>query len=137
VAEIVQRNRNTGFILSEANGNYSREVVTLLGGFTGATSLEAGTLLGKITASDKYVISPMTGSDGSEISCAVLMYATDISDGDVDDAVVIARNAEVNGNLLVFDPSVSTDADKRTKCRRMDVQFSDAPAIVVRAAFMD
>src|SRR5690349_1117908 len=90
------------FVLSEAEGTRSRDTVTLHGGFTGATTLKAGTVLGKITSGGKYAASPASGSDGSQTAVAVLIYPADISAGDVH-AAVISRDAEVNGDCLEYE----------------------------------
>ena len=90
--------RHTGeFILSEANGQRSRETVTIKSG----EDLEAGTVLGKITATSKYVAYDNDSGDGSEVAFAVLIGACDATGGDTE-AAVIARHAEVNGNCLVW-----------------------------------
>jgi hypothetical protein len=135
VKVIEERRHRAGFLLSEANGRYSRHVVTIAGGFTGAGRLEPGTVLGKITATSKYAISPDTGSDGSEIPDAILYDEINLANGDVD-AVVINRAAEVNGNLLIFDPSVDSDAKRKAKCLLLDVPHKNEP-IVTRAPFME
>jgi hypothetical protein len=48
----------------EVNPNYTREVVTLLIGMP----YPVGSVLGKITASGKYTLSPATGTDGSQVA---------------------------------------------------------------------
>ena len=57
----------------EVNPNYTREVVTLLAGMP----YPVGSVLGKITASGKFTLSPATGADGSQVATAVLLYAVD------------------------------------------------------------
>lgn len=99
------------FILSEGNGNVSRDNVTLEGGFTDAGVIKAGTVLGKLTSGGHYVISPNSGADGSQTAVAILIDNVDVTDADVV-AAVIARNAEVNGDCLEFDSTVD-DADKK------------------------
>ena len=106
--------RNAGFIISELNGALSRDTVTLHGGFTGATFLKPGAVLGKLTSGGKYVISPASGSDGSQTAVAVLAHYADISDGDVQ-AAVINFGAEVIGDALIFDSSVDQDSEIATK----------------------
>lgn len=106
--------RNAGFILSESPGSISRDTVTLYGGFTGATFLKAGTVLGKLTSGGKYVISPASGSDGSQTAVAVLAHYADISDGDVQ-AAVINFGAEVIADNLVYDASVDQDSEIAAK----------------------
>jgi hypothetical protein len=105
-----EKRQALSFVLNEQPGHLSRETVTIEGGSGGAGVVEAGTVLGKITASGKYVPSPATGSDGSQVAKAINAYRVDATGDDVQ-AVVIARLAEVNGNLLIYDASVN-DATK-------------------------
>ena len=103
--------RDLAFLLSEANGYQSREVLTIA---SGAGVLKAGTVLGKITASGKYIASPNTavvGKEGAETAVAVLGYEVDATSADVQ-AVCITNDAEVKTLMLVFDSSVN-DATKR------------------------
>lgn len=106
------------FVLSEAEGNRSRDTVTLHGGFTGATSLKAGTVLGKITSGGKYAASAASGSDGSQTAVAVLLYPADISTGDVQ-AAIISRDAEVNGDCLEYEATVDQDSEKTAKATQL------------------
>lgn len=96
------------FLLSEANGNRSRDVVTVA---SGAGVIAPGTVLGKLTTGGKYTPSPATGSDGSQTGVAVALYGCDATSAD-QKLVVIARDAEVNVNLLAYASSVD-DATKR------------------------
>mgnify|MGYP000943517816 CR=1 FL=1 len=89
------------FILSEANGNYSRDAITVLSG----QNLAAGTVLGKVTASGKFKAATASGSDGGQTAVAVLAYAVDASAGDAA-GVAITRVAEVNADLLVFGATI-------------------------------
>lgn len=93
--------RTLEFLLSEGNGNYSREAVTILSG----QNLAAGTVLGKITASGKYKAATATGSDGGENAVAVLVAAVDASGGDLP-GVAIVRAAEVKEDYLVFGATI-------------------------------
>ena len=106
------------FILSEGNGQISRSNVTLLGGFTGAGTIQAGTVLGKITSGGKYAISPATGGDGSQTGFAILIDNVDVTDGDVV-AAVISRDAEVNGGCLVFDSTVDDGTKEAAKATQL------------------
>ena len=106
--------RAGNFIQSEAPGRFSRDQVTIHGGFTGAAKLLAGTVLGKITASGKYTISPHSGSDGSQTGVAVLFDDCDPTAGDVL-ATAITREAEVDGNALIYDSTVTAGAFTTTK----------------------
>ena len=86
------------FILSEANGQRSRETITLA---SGAGVIAAGTVLGKVTASGKYVASAVGASDGSEAPAAINIYGADASAADVTVSAIV-RDAEVNGKCLTY-----------------------------------
>lgn len=87
------------WLLSEADGTRSRDVVTV----TAASGVEipTGTVLGKITASGKYIPSLNAASDGSQVAVAVLYNTIPAPDssGDVQ-ATAITCDAEVWGAML-------------------------------------
>ncbi|WP_316150059.1 head decoration protein [Cupriavidus sp. BIC8F] len=85
------------FLLSEAEGMYSREQVTLA---AAAAALTAGTLLGKITATGKYVAYADGATDGSQVAVAILYAAAPDLAAD-QKVTVIARAAEVYSAALV------------------------------------
>lgn len=94
--------RAAAFLISEANGYRSRdeETVDATGG-----KLSAGTVLGKVTASGKYVRHAAGASDGSENEAGVLYEGI----GAVEDKrTVIKRSAEVHGSELTYE--VGADA---------------------------
>lgn len=97
-----------GFLLSEASGQRSREAITIA---SGAGVLAAGTVLGKITASGKYLSSAIGAADGSEAAAAVLLYPVDATSADVEVAAIV-RDAEVNGNLLAYAADRDQAAEK-------------------------
>ena len=91
------------FLISVAHGNRSIDKVTLISG----QDLEAGTVLGKITASGKYTRHDEDAGDGSGTAVAILLAATDASAGDVECSAVV-RDAEVNGAQLIWADSSPT-----------------------------
>lgn len=98
---ITEKGHAGGFLLSEANGSRSREEVTILEG----QNLAAGAVLGRITSGGKYVEYDNDGTDdGRRTAVAILYAAADASDGDVQ-ATAIVRDAEVNGEELVWQSS--------------------------------
>lgn len=110
--------RNLAFVLSEGNGKISRDVVTIA---SGAGKLEAGTVLGRITASENYIASPdaeIVGKEGAETAMAVLAYRVDATSEDVE-AVVIARHAEVKEPMLVFDATVDNASKIAAKLEQL------------------
>lgn len=94
---LTEGNYSAEFVLSEANGKRSREVVTILSG----ENLGAGQVLGKVTASGKYVAYNDGAATGEEVAVAVLYADCDASAADVE-ATVVARDAEVSAAKLVW-----------------------------------
>ena len=95
----------------EVNPNYTREVVTLLAGMP----YPVGSVLGKITASGKYTLSPATGADGSQVATAVLLYAVDATLADATGIVLVRGPAIVSRAALAYDGSVDDTAKITTK----------------------
>jgi len=95
----------------EVNPNFTRETITLLAG----TAYPVGAVLGHITANEKYIQSPDTGADGSEIASAVLLYAVDATDADATGIVIGRGPAIVSKSALVFDASVDDAAKTAAK----------------------
>ncbi|MCE6073394.1 head decoration protein [Agrobacterium vitis] len=106
-----EKARPLAFLLSEGNGYISREVLTIA---SGSGVLEAGTILGKITASGKYSYSPnasVTAIAGAEAAVAILCYGVDATDADVE-ALCVTNDAEAKEPMLLVHSSVD-DATKR------------------------
>jgi hypothetical protein len=102
------------FILSEASGSRSRDSITIK---TGAGVVKAGTVVGKITADGKYWPSHDgidTGEEGAETAVAVTIYEVDATDAD-QAVAAITRDAEVNGKVLEYASTVTTDPEKAAK----------------------
>jgi hypothetical protein len=98
----------------ELNGNYCRETVTLKSG----TKYALGSVLGKITASGKYRLSPAAqavGDEGAETAIAVLIEDVDATSADKTGLVVARGPAIVSKVVLVFDASVDQPAEKTAK----------------------
>ncbi|MEP3049424.1 MAG: head decoration protein [Roseibium sp.] len=116
--------RDLAFVLTEANGNRSRDTVTIL---SGEGKLEPGTVLGMVTASEKYVVSPnasVGGKEGAEAATAVLAYGVDATSADVE-AIVVSDDAEVKSPMLIYDASVDDAAKtsaKQTQLRSVGIK---------------
>lgn len=96
--------RTAEFLLSEGNGSISREQVTIA---AAAGAMAAGTVLGKITASGKYVAYSNAASDGTQTVAGVLYAA--VPDLAVDQkAAAIVRLAEVLGAELTGNDAPGT-----------------------------
>ena len=88
------------FLLSQANGDRSFEKVVLAAG----NNLQAGTVLGKITASGKYSPYNDANIDGTETAAAILYdnVDTSVSGTNADtDVAVVSRDATVAADSLV------------------------------------
>ena len=96
------------FILSEANGQRSREAIIIA---SGAGVIAAGTVLGKVTATAKYIASAIGATDGSETPAAVAIYGADATSADVTVSAIV-RDAEVNGNCLTYHADRDQAAEK-------------------------
>lgn len=101
MATVTDTPRAGAFIVSEANGGRSREVVTVTA--TGG-ALAAGTVLGKITATGKYVRHDDAASDGSETAAAILYAPIGAVEANV---TVIARDTVVAGSYLTYEASAT------------------------------
>ena len=98
----------------ELNANVSRETITLKAG----AAYQLGSVLGKITASSKYRLSPaaqVAGDEGAETASAVLLEAVDATGGDKTGLVVVRGPVIVSKAQLVFDASVDLAAEKTAK----------------------
>ncbi|MBN2629403.1 MAG: head decoration protein [Rhodobacteraceae bacterium] len=95
----------------EVNPNYIREVITLLQGLP----YPVGSVLGKITASGKYTLSPATGADGSQVASAVLLYAVDATLADAVGIVVARGPSIVSRAGLAYGATVDDGAKITTK----------------------
>lgn len=106
MATITEGQRTAGFIVSEANAYRSREEVTV--DATGG-ALEPGTILGKITASGKYVRHDAGAADGSEAEAGILLSAIGAEEAT---RTIIARDAEVMASELTYESGA--DATQKT-----------------------
>lgn len=108
--------RHTGeFVISEGNGHISRDTITIA---SGAGVVRAGTVLGKVTASGKYLPSPATGATGEQVATVVNIYEVDATSADVTVAA-ITRNAEINGNTLAYEATVNDSTKKAAKATQL------------------
>ncbi|WP_057466108.1 head decoration protein [Pseudovibrio sp. POLY-S9] len=118
----VQGARNWAFLLSAAHGNLSVDTITLA---EGQGTLEAGTVLGKVTENGEYVMSPAAeeaGKEGAETATAILAVKTATASGPAD-ALVVNGLAEVKSDLLIFDGSVAAAAKISAKHEQLAAAF--------------
>lgn len=90
------------FMVSEANGDRSREEITVVDGQT----LKAGHVVGIVTASGKYAEHDPAAGDGTEDAAGIL-YRAVTADGADETGLAIVRDAEVARGALVFKDGMS------------------------------
>ena len=95
----------------EVNPNYTRDTITLLAGMP----YPVGSVLGKITASGKYKLATIGGTDGAQTAVAVLLYAVDATLADAQGIVVSRGPAIVSRAALAYDSTVNDGAKITTK----------------------
>lgn len=103
---LTETNRNWEFLVSENNGDFSREQITLNSG----QNLRSGTVLGRITATGRYTILNTAAADGSQNAAAIIGPATDATAGNTRTAGIVGGpgvSVEVNSRLLVWPAGIS------------------------------
>ena len=102
----------------ELNPSYTREIVTLKAG----TSYPLGSVLGRITASGEYRLSPaaeVVGDEGAETAIAVLLEAVDATDGAATGLIAARGPVVLAEAALVFDASVDQSAERAAKITQL------------------
>lgn len=111
---------------NDDNPEYSREELMLKKGVL----YPLGAVLGKITATGDYILSPKASvkdCEGAELACAVLLSETDAFEANTKAVCLVRGMSIVADGALVYDPSVTSLADKKTKHEQLT-----ACGIVVR-----
>lgn len=91
------------FVKSEANGDYSRDIETLV---SGAGIVKAGTVLGRISSGGKVKPYDNDATDGSQTAIGILCYDADATSADAA-VVVLKRSAEVWAERLQWASTVA------------------------------
>ena len=102
----------------ELNASYTRETVTLKAG----TSYPLGSVLGRITASGGYRLSPaaeVVGDEGAETAIGVLLEAVDATDAAVTGLIAARGPVILADTALVFDASVDQPAERAAKITQL------------------
>ena len=102
----------------ECNASYGRETVTLKAG----TNYPLGSVLGKITASGEYRLSPaaeVVGDEGAETAVAVLLQVVDATDGSATGLIAARGPVILAEAALAFDASVDQPAERVAKIAQL------------------
>lgn len=116
---VFHESRHAGeFIVSEGNSTISRDVGVIKGG---SGRLEAGAVLGQITADKTFVPIDPDANNGSQTAVAVLYAPVNASTEPVR-ATVMARLCEVAIDALVW-PDGMTEAEKMVALAQLADRF--------------
>jgi hypothetical protein len=108
MAMLTEGRVTAAYILSEASGLRSRDSAKMA---AGSGKVEPGAILGKVTASGKFVPHAPAAADGSQIAVAINYAAVDATAADVP-CVITARDSEVKGPELIYAAATDTQAEK-------------------------
>ncbi|MDO8608132.1 MAG: head decoration protein [Phaeospirillum sp.] len=102
----------------ELNASYTRETVTLKAG----TNYSLGSVLGRITATGEYRLSPaaeVVGDEGAEVAVAVLLEAVDATDAAATGLIAARGPVILAEGVLAFDTSVDQPAERVAKIAQL------------------
>lgn len=108
MATLTEGRVTAAYILSEASGMRSRDNAKI---GSGAGKVEPGAILGKVTASGKFVPHAPAAADGSQTAVAILYSAVDATGADAP-CVITARDSEVKKDELIYNAATDTQAEK-------------------------
>lgn len=98
-------NRGSGCYLGEsASLNIVNEEIVVA---SGAGVLRPATVLGKITASGKYVAHDAALTNGAEVAAAILFHRVDATAADARSVATVNGPATINGNMLILKAGIS------------------------------
>lgn len=98
--------RPGAYIISEANGTYSRETGTVLLGQV----LVASQVIGIVTATGKIAKYDAGAADGTENVAGILYDNCDATEADMNKRVFSARASEVNGKEITYQEGANAAA---------------------------
>lgn len=114
------------FVVSEASNQRSRDNVTVT---VAGADIPSGTVMGKITASGKYVPYSNAASNGSEVAAGILYQHIEAQTGDVK-AVIFNADCEVNRKELT---GLDTAGEADLKAIGIKVRGVTTPGIATPA----
>ncbi len=111
MSSITENTRIADVVLfEEPSCAYSRDEITLL---AGSGAIEVGEVLGKITASGKYVPLDTTAEDGSQGAAAIALEKVTVAASTDKTSVALVRHSVVKNDGLVWPTGISA-GDKTT-----------------------
>lgn len=84
-----------------------------------AGDYKIGTVLGKVTATGKYIVSKVGALDGSDVAVAVVMEDKTVTDGSK--VLVLVRGpSAVSREALIFDDTYTGDTEKQVAYAQLE-----------------
>lgn len=111
MATLTEVARNAEFLQSQSNGYRSRDDVTIT--VPANTTILPGRIMGKITATGKFVPQVVAGTDNGTREPAAILYAAVTNETGLSadfDGVVVSRDAEVKAIKVIYDPAANDAA---------------------------
>jgi hypothetical protein len=100
-----ETNKIGDFLKREFDQLHNRESVVIATG--AAQNLAAGTVLGRITASGKYVLHDNAAADGSQNAAAILLFDANAVAADAPAVALVRGPAVVSDGALIFKAGIT------------------------------
>ena len=89
----------------EEENLYSRDQVTVVSG----QNLKLGTVIGRVSATQKVKALDPSATDGSEVAAGVVLQSIDASAAEKNNGLIVSRQAIVADHALVWPVAITTE----------------------------
>ena len=89
----------------EEENLYSRDQVTVVSG----QNLKLGTVIGRVSATQKVKALDPSATDGSEVAAGVMLQSIDASAAEKTNGLIVSRQAIVADHALVWPVAITTE----------------------------
>lgn len=102
----ITNNLTLGDLLKYEEENlYSRDQVTVVSG----QNLKLGTVIGRVSATQKVKALDPSATDGSEVAAGVVLQSIDASAAEKTNGLIVSRQAIVADHALVWPVAITTE----------------------------
>ncbi len=99
----------------EEENLYSRDQVTVVSG----QNLKLGTVIGRVSATQKVKALDPSATDGSEVAAGVVLQSIDASAAEKNNGLIVSRQAIVADHALIW-PAVITTEEKTAAIAQLE-----------------
>ncbi|MGV0962008.1 MAG: head decoration protein [Limnohabitans sp.] len=99
----------------EEENLYSRDQVTVVSG----QNLKLGTVIGRVSATQKIKALDPSATDGSEVAAGVVLQSIDASAAEKNNGLIVSRQAIVADHALIW-PAVITTEEKTAAIAQLE-----------------